>query len=117
MAEPVRFFFDEHVADAVAVALRARGIDILTALDAGRTGRADAEQLRFATSAGRVVVTHDTDYLVLAANFQARGEVFAGVAFCLARKYARNVGKLAHALADLHGVFTADDMQNHLEYL
>jgi hypothetical protein len=117
VAEPVRFFFDEHVPDAAANALRARGVDVLTADEAGRLSLPDDDQLRFATSGGRVVVTHDTDYLTFATAFQTAGEAFAGVAYCPPTKYVHNVGGLVRALLTLHGVYTADDMRDRVEYL
>ena len=36
MAEPVRYYFDQHYPSAVAKALRHRGINVLTAQEAGR---------------------------------------------------------------------------------
>lgn len=117
MSNPVRFFLDEHMPEALAAALRVRGIDVLTVPDAGRLGFSDEDQLRFATADGRVVVTHDTDYLVLGADFQMRGEPFAGVAFCLARKYANDVGKMLRALEMLHAVYEATDLLDRVEHL
>ena len=63
MADSVRCFFDEHLPNAVADGLRAKGIDVLTVDEAGRASLPDVEQLRFATAEGRVMVTHDADYL------------------------------------------------------
>lgn len=117
MADAIRFFFDEHIAKAVARGLRRRGVDVLTVHEAGRSGIADDEQLRFATVEKRVVVTHDEDFLTLAAYFTQRGESFAGIAFCDADKYLHLPGKLIRDLLTLHGVYTADEMMNHLEYL
>jgi len=58
----IRFYFDEHLPNAVATGLRANGVDVLTVIEAGRIGLPDAEQLRFATKDDRVMVTHDVDY-------------------------------------------------------
>jgi hypothetical protein len=117
VAEPIRFFFDQHIANAVANGLRRHGIDVLTAHEAGRCGLPDDEQLRFATAEGRVLVTYDADYLVLAADFLSRSETFAGVAFAQPDKYAHHIGRLIQALLLLHGVMTADEMMNHVEFL
>jgi hypothetical protein len=111
VADSIRFYFDQHIPAAVAQGLRSRGIDVLTAQDAGRCGLSDADQLQFATGEGRVTVSFDTDYLVLAAsNVQ-----HAGIAWCPATKYP--VGLLLHALLLVHGVLDPDDMRNHVEYL
>jgi predicted nuclease of predicted toxin-antitoxin system len=89
VAEPIRFFLDQHMANAVANGLRRHGIDVVTAHEAGRCGIPDDEQLRLAAEEGRAVVTHDVDYLILAADFLGRGEPFSGVAFALPDKFAR----------------------------
>ena len=68
MAEPIQFYFDQHIPPGVADGLRLRGIDVLTAQDAGRCGLQDPDQLQFATVNERVMVTFDTDYLALDAN-------------------------------------------------
>ncbi len=64
-AASIAFLLDEHVAHAVAQALRRRGIDAQTATEAGFLGATDAEVLAYARQAGRVVVTHDDDFLRL----------------------------------------------------
>lgn len=64
----LRYFFDEHINGAIAEQLLVRGIDVLTAQDAGRAGKKipDDQQLLFATAQGRVVVTEDRDFVALA---------------------------------------------------
>jgi predicted nuclease of predicted toxin-antitoxin system len=59
----VSFHQDEQIPPALAEALRGRGIDITTTTDAGLTGAADREQLRFAANTGRILVTQDMDFL------------------------------------------------------
>lgn len=60
---PIRYYFDEHVRAAIVGYLRSRGIDVLTAREAGRAHRriADTEQLSFATN--RILVSSDSDFL------------------------------------------------------
>lgn len=97
--------------------MRQHGADVLTAQEARRCQRPDEEQIRFATSVGRAVVTIDIDYVTWAADFLARGEEFAGVVYCAPRKYLYYPSRLLKDLLILHGVYTADDMRDHLEYL
>lgn len=117
MSDEVRYFTDEHISNAVIAGLRRRGIDVLTVTEAGRRTFPDDEQLRYATSLGRTIVTHDEDYLQLAADFEQRGETYAGVAFADYDKFFQNVGGLIQSLLIVHGVYTATDMLNHVEYL
>lgn len=117
MTDPIRYFFDEHLPNAAARGLRSRGIDVLTAAEAGRLRYPDEEQLRFATADNRAMATFDADFLALASEFLTNGESFAGVAFCLPKKYQSDVGRLVHALVSLHARLTATDMRDHVEYL
>lgn len=50
MAEPIRFYFDQHMPPGVADGLRLQRVDVLTAHHAGRCGFDDPEQLQFATA-------------------------------------------------------------------
>lgn len=117
MTSPVRFYFDEHLHGVTVAALRNRGVDVLTAHEAGTRGDPDDEQLRYATALGRAVVTFDTDYLTWAADFLARGEPFAGVVYALPARYNQNPALLANDLYTLFRVLTADDLLNTVEYL
>jgi predicted nuclease of predicted toxin-antitoxin system len=80
----IAFHLDENVHVVLAEALRRRGIDVTTAADAVLVGATDAEHLEFARGQGRIVVTHDADFLRL----HAKGAEHAGIAFCHAGKYS-----------------------------
>lgn len=58
MAE-IKFYMDEHVPAAVAAGLRKRGVDVLTAQEAGMVEATDEEHLVLATNQGRVVFTQE----------------------------------------------------------
>ena len=52
----IRLYIDEDAMDADLLgALRARGLDLQTALEAGMIEREDREHLAYATAQGRVV--------------------------------------------------------------
>jgi hypothetical protein len=111
LADAIRYFFDQHVFGAVAAGLRRRGVDVLTAHEAGRCGLPDPEQVQFAAAQQRVMVTFDSDYLAL----HNAGVLHAGIAWCPATKYA--IGELVQLLYLLYMVSDRDEMQNHLEHL
>jgi hypothetical protein len=102
---------DQHTPGPVSRGLQRHGIDVLTAQEAGRCHLADAEQLAFATSQQRVMVTFDSDYLAL----HLSGVQHAGIAWCPQRKYS--IGQLIHALLLLHAIMDRASMQNQVEYL
>jgi hypothetical protein len=111
VAEPIRYFMDQHVPRPVSQGLRRHGIDVLTAQEAGRCGLLDPDQLAFATAAGRVLVTFDADFLAL----HRAGVPHGGIAWCPEQKYG--MGQLIQALLLVHGVLDRDAMRNHVEYL
>jgi predicted nuclease of predicted toxin-antitoxin system len=59
----LRFQLDEHIAEAVALGLRRRGIDVLTAHEAGLRNTPDEIILARAHAHGRLIVTHDQGFL------------------------------------------------------
>ena len=66
----IRFHLDENVHHGVARGLRLRGIDVTTTTDSGLVEATDEGQFQFAVGEGRVLVTHDADFL--RADFTAR---------------------------------------------
>ncbi|MCI0746718.1 MAG: DUF5615 family PIN-like protein [Verrucomicrobia subdivision 3 bacterium] len=56
----VRLYLDEDASSrSLARGLRARGIDVLTAVEAGRLEEDDPNQLDFATQQGRAIYTYN----------------------------------------------------------
>ena len=107
----IAFQFDEHVPHAVAVALRRRGIDVVTATDTGLRGSSDSEQLSHAAAQGRVMVTHDSDFLAL----HEQGHRHAGIAYC--HQGARTIGELITGLVLVYEVLDRDEMRGRVEFL
>ena len=68
---------DEHVARAVVLGLRQRGIDVMTVSEASLLGATDEEQLAFSRKEGRVFFTRDDDFLRL----HASGLPHAGIVY------------------------------------
>ena len=111
VAEALQFFFDQHIPSAVASGIRQHSLDVITAQEVGRCGFLDPDQLSYATAVDRVVVTFDSDYIVL----HNSGVAHAGIAWAPSTKYS--IGQLVRMLVLLHSVIDRDSMRNHLEYL
>ena len=107
----ITFHLDEHVDPAIAAALRRQGIDVTTTIEAGLRGADDQTQLGFATSHGRVLVTHDSDFLRLAKTDTAH----SGVVYC--GMVALSVGEMIRSLILIHGVMTPEEISGRVEYL
>ncbi len=59
--DAIRFFTDEDVYGAVAVALRRANIDARSTPEVGHRGQSDESQLDWATAEGRVMVPWSSD--------------------------------------------------------
>src|SRR2546428_13698866 len=71
----VTLFIDEDVHEGLAAALRRRDIDAVNARECGRKGAKDAEQLAFAVSQQRALLTFNiADFEVLADEYFWRGK-------------------------------------------
>ncbi len=111
MSTDIRFFLDENVANAVAVALRQRDIDVVTTAETGYRGRNDLDIIAFALQESRVIVSQDDDFLVLA----SRGVSHAGIVYY--KSQTRTLKQIIQGLLLIHGVLTPEDMHNHIEFL
>jgi len=107
----VKFHTDENVTEAVALGLRRRGLDVTTTSEAGLMGATDDDQLAYSLRETRVMVSHDTDMLRLA----AAGQQHAGIAYCHKQKY--KVGDLILKLLALASRVSAEEMMNRVEFL
>jgi len=107
----IRYYLDEHMDPAVAAGLRQRGMDVTTTTEEGLVGATDEDQLAYALANQRVLVTRDSDFLVL----HSTGVSHAGIAFWHSRH--RNLGQLILDLTLLWRVCTAEEMAGRVEYL
>ena len=85
-----RLYLDHHVHARLAIELRQRGFDAVTAYEAGLAEALDDDQLAFAAAQGRVVLTFDiADYVILARRWHAEGRTHAGIVVSEERSRAR----------------------------
>ena len=108
---PIRFHLDEHVSASVAAGLRRRNINVTTAVEAGLTGADDVTQLAFATSANRVMVTQDADFLRL----HSEGTSHVGIAYCL--QGSLSLGEMLRRLVLIYDLLSPEEMTNRVEFL
>ena len=107
----IRFQLDEHIPNAVADALRHRGIDVLTVAEAGLIGIPDEELLAHALADGRVLVTQDGDFIGL----DRRRHPHAGIA--CSKSGSRTIGQIVAVLVMIYEVLEPADMAGHVEFL
>jgi predicted nuclease of predicted toxin-antitoxin system len=111
MADRIRFHLDEHVDPDVARALQRYGIDVTTTVGAGLRTQSDVAQLDFARHEQRVLVTHDADFLRLAAQVPSHTGIVYGA------RVARSLGEMIRSLILIYEVLTPEEMMNRVEYL
>jgi hypothetical protein len=77
----LRLYLDEDsIRHGLVQALRARGVDVLTALEAGMGERLDDENLEYAAAEGRVLYTCNiSDFSRLHAAWLNQGRSHAGL--------------------------------------
>ncbi|NWG01300.1 MAG: DUF5615 family PIN-like protein [Syntrophaceae bacterium] len=107
----MKFYLDEHIPKGVVEGLRRRGVDVLTAQEAGRSGDSDEKQLAFAAREGRVLITFDDDFLRL----DAAGVPHKGIVFSQTGRYT--VGELIERVMLIANVIDPNDMKNHIEFV
>ena len=110
----IHLYFDEDVSVGIVENLRRRGFDVLSVRDADALGRSDDEQMLYAVSQHRAVVTHNRiDFEKQHKKFLENGMNHYGVIVAKRRKDAEVVNKI---LALLDAV-TAEEMKNQLRYI
>ena len=113
----IRLYFDEDsMRRSLVRALRARGVDVITALDAGMIEREDAEHLDYATEQGRVLCSFNVgDFYRLHTDYVTQGKPHAGI--ILMRQQYYSVGEQMRRLLKLMASKSADEMKNWIEFL
>lgn len=113
----IRLYLDEDsMRHALVTALRARGMDVTTALDDSMIGRSDAEHLDHATRQGRVLFSFNRrDFFQLHTKYLSQNMTHAGI--ILANQQQYSVGDLLRRILRLSAAKSEADMQNHVEFL
>ncbi len=113
----IRLYLDEDsMRQALVQALRARGVDVMTALEAHMIDRADEEHLDYATVQGRVLYSFNVgDFYDLHTAFMGRGKSHAGI--ILVRQQRYSVGEQMRRLLKLLTANSAEEMRNQVAFL
>lgn len=111
MTDRIRFHCDENADSAIADGLRRRGVDVTMPGDVGLIGASDEQHLAFAIAEGRVMVTHDEDFLAMA----QRGAAHCGIAYC--HMQSRSIGEILGGLLLIRDCLSPDEIRNHIEFL
>lgn len=113
----VRLYLDEDaMRRSLVFGLRARTVDVLTALDAEMINHDDEAHLVTASSSGRAVYTYNAaDFCLLHQRWIAEGRAHAGIIIGVQQRYRS--GEELRRLMRLVSSVTAEQMRNRLEFL
>ena len=113
----IRIYIDEDAMDKDLVrALRARGIDVITALEAGMIECPDSNHLEYATTQGRALYGFNIgDFSRLHTAFLNEGKVHAGI--ILAQQQHYSVGDQMRRILHLIAAKSAEEIANQVEFL
>jgi len=107
----ISLYIDENLTPEIANQLRLRGIDAVSVRDLGLLGDSDDNHLATATAKSRVLVTSDTDFLVL----ESQGIEHAGIIFGVQEDHS--LGDWVKGLELICFVYEAEDMKNRVEFM
>ncbi len=110
----IRFFTDEDVYGAIAVALRRARIDACSTPEVGRRGQSDESQLEWASAQGRVFVTFNVAHFAkLHACWLRQGRHHAGIIV----SSQRSIGEVVRRLLHLSSRIDSESMHDRLKFL
>ena len=113
MAKP-KIFVDEDVHDGLAAALRRAGFDAISAREAGRKEVPDPQQLEFAISQSRAILSFNmVDYEVLAEQYFVESREHFGIIVSPRRSFR----EIFHRLLKLLEECDEMDLKNQIYYL
>lgn len=111
----MKFYADENIESAIMDGLRRRGITIQSVQEAGKSGLPDETQLQYAKSIGAILITRDTDFLVLCEQWRRQGISFPGLLFIPSKRIA--IGECIREIESVASMLNPEDMLNHIEFL
>lgn len=113
----IRLYVDEDaMARAVVQGLRARGIDVITVLDAGMSEQDDRAQLEYAAAQGRVLYTFNVGHFYqLHSEYLTQGKSHAGIILVYRQRYS--IGEQIRRLLRVINTKSAEEMKNDIHFL
>lgn len=111
----VALYMDVHVPMPITRQLRLRGVDVVTATEAGTNRLPDHELLQLATAEDRVIFTHDIRFKALAENWQRAGRRFAGLIYGHAE--GASIGQYVRDLELIAKAASASELENAVIHL
>jgi len=108
-------YLDHHVPRAIAIGLRMRGVDVLTAYEDSSSALSDPELLDRASELKRVLFTQDDDLVIEAVMRQRARAPFCGVIY--AHQLRVTIGVCVQQLEMIAKAAEPGDLMNGILFL
>ncbi len=108
-------YMDQHVAGSISVAMRERGVDVLTAFDDELAEADDDVILARAKELRRVVFTRDRDFLAIGRAWQSSSTEFHGIVY--AHQLQVTIGQAIRDLDLICHLLSEGEIRNQIFYL
>lgn len=105
----LKFYFDTHIAKAVATQLRQRGIEAIRCEEVGMADASDEAHLAYATNNGCIMVSQDDDFLILAAQWQKQGQHHQGIFYV--PPHLQGSAQISHIVEQIQFYVAAEQQQ------
>ncbi len=114
MPNSPKLYLNEHLSPRLAAQLRQHGFDVVSTQEVGLLAEADAEQLIFAVTHQRAVVTINTkDFALLHQEYLAQAREHWGLVFSTQQP----IGVLFQRLLRLLHSSSAEELRNQIRWL
>lgn len=111
----VTLYMDHHVPRAITLALRVRGVNVLTTQDDGTEAHGDAALLNRATELNRVLFSQDDDFLREAQQRIALDIPFPGIVY--AHQLRVSIGQCVQDLELITKLGEPHELKNQVIFL
>ncbi|MDI6793469.1 MAG: DUF5615 family PIN-like protein [bacterium] len=110
----LKLYLDEDLSPVLAKALRSKGFDVISSHETGMNGKSDEEQLKYATSQQRAILSFNVgDYAILAKSFYQEKHDHFGI--IVSRKI--ELKELIRCALNLLRKVQQKEMKNRFEWL
>lgn len=108
----IKIYADENVTIAIVEGLKRRGVEAWSAIEKGRLGLSDEEQLRYAVEEKATIFTHDDDFLGMAAE---SGIEHCGIIYVHQQRLS--MGECIRRLKAIVETASPEEMHNRILFL
>ena len=110
----VRLYFDEDVHPDLVYVLQEKGFDAITTIEAGLQGNSDRQQIDYAISNNRAILTFNVKHFVLLYNeMYSKNRQHPGIVVSTQQNFGETLKRLLKLLNNK----TAEEMSNSIEFL